>query len=168
MQQKQGFDPPRRPPSMASTNFGGDPTDITDEEINQLLMKRVQRCSMLAMELVHGRSLQLPEMPGMYVLTSRAWVDKMQRKEVWYEEKQQQYYEPPVKKVKLKRKRVTKPDPNDEKKAEKAAATGHAQPAVHPPPEMQVSQDIIPAPDPQVFGVKYMFGTPGGRGVARG
>ena len=98
---------------------------------------------------------RLKEMPG------------NKRKEVWYEEKQQQYYEPPVKKVKLKRKRATKPDPNDEQKAEKAAATGQAQPAVHPPPEMQVSQDIIPAPDPQVFRVKYMFGTPGGRGVAR-
>ena len=69
MQQKQAFDPPHRPPSMASTAFGGVPTDMTDEEINPCLMKGVQRCSLLAMELVHGRSLQVPETRGMYVLT---------------------------------------------------------------------------------------------------
>ena len=85
MQQKQGFDPPRRAASGASTKFGGDPTDMTDEEIKEYLVKGVQRCSLLAMELVHGRSLQLPETRGMYVLASRAWVEEQQRKEQWAE-----------------------------------------------------------------------------------
>ena len=86
---EQRFDPPRRPPSMASTKFGGEPTDMTDEEINERLVKGVQRCSLLAMELVLGSSLQLPETRGMYVLTSRAWVEEMQRREAWYEEQPQ-------------------------------------------------------------------------------
>ena len=154
MQQKQGLDPPRRPPSMASTKFGGDPTDMTDEEINQYLVKGVQRCSLLAMELVHGRSLQLPKTPGMYVLASRAWVEEMQRKEAWAEA--EQYYEPlpapaPVKKVKLKRKRQMK-EATEEKKAEEATelAAEPAEPAVEPPPATQVPQDIIRALEPQL------------------
>ena len=159
MQQKQGFDPPRRAASVASTKFGGDPTDMTDEEISQYRVKGVQRCSLLAMELVHGRSLQLPETRGMYVLASRAWVEEQQRKEQWAEA--EQYYEPtpaPVKKVKLKRKRHVKEE-TEEKKAEEAAepaaapAAEPAEPAVEPPPPpepTQVSQDIIPAPKPQV------------------
>ena len=167
MQQKQGFDPPRRAASVASTKFGGDPTDMTDEEIKEYLVKGVQRCSFLAMELVHGRSLQLPETRGMYVLASRAWVEEQQRKEQWAEA--ELYYEPtpaPVKKVKLKRKRHIKEE-TEEKKAEKAAdpaaepaasadatdATEPAEPVLEapPPPEpTEVSQDIIPAPEPQV------------------
>ena len=104
----------------------------------------------------------------MYVLTSRAWVEEMQRKEAWYEEQQQEYYEPRVKKVKLKRKRAMKPDPDEEKKAVDVAAEG---PAVHPAAVTQVSQDIIlvrPRPAGTIFGVKYMFWAAGGRGVARG
>ena len=158
MQQKQSFDPPRRAASVASTKFGGDPTDMTDEEIKEYLVKGVQRCSLPAMELVHGRSLQLPETRGMYVLASRAWVEEQQRKEQWAEA--ELYYEPtpaPVKKVKLKRKRHIKEE-TEEKKAEEAAdpaaepaasadateATEPAEPALEapPPPEpTQVSQD---------------------------
>ena len=169
MQQKQGFDPQRRAASVASTKFRGDPTDMTDEEIKEYLVKGVQRCSLLsmAMEVVHGRSLQLPETRGMYVLASRAWEEEQQHKEQWAED--ELYYEPtpaPVKKVKLKRKRHIKEE-TEEKKAEEAAdpaaepaasaastdATEPAEPALEapPPPEpTQVSQDIIPAPEPQV------------------
>ena len=74
----------------------------------------------------------------------------MQRKEAY---EQQQCYQPspvPVKKVKLKRKRPMKPDPDNEKKAKEASAAEPAEPAVEPPPVTQVSQDIIPAPKPQV------------------
>ena len=163
MQQKQGFDPPRRATSVASTKFGGGPTHMMDEEISQYLVKGVQRCSSLAMELVPGRSLQLPEGRGMYVLASRAWVEEQQRKEQWAEA--EQYYEltpAPVMKVKLKGKRHVKEE-TEEKKAEEAAelaakpaaepAAEPAEPAVEPPPppeSTQVSQDIIPTPEPQV------------------
>ena len=153
---------------------------MTDEEIKEYLVKGVQRCSLLAMELVHGRSLQLPETRGMYVLASRAWVEEQQSKEQRAEA--ELYYEPtpaPVKKVKLKRKRHIKEETED-KKAEEAAdpaaepaasadatdATELAEPASEalPPPEpTQVSHDIIPAPEPQVhdFGQEVAEGLPG-------
>ena len=52
-----------------------------------------------------------------------------------------------MKKVKVKRKRATKADPDEEKKATDAAAEG---PAVEPAAVTQDSQDIVPVPNPQL------------------
>ena len=86
---------------------------MIDEEITEWLLKGVERCSLMAMELVHGRSRELPGTRGMYVLTSRAWVEEAQRREnTWYEQPQQ-YSQPPMKKPKVKRKRSIKPEPEE-------------------------------------------------------
>ena len=52
MQQQQGFEPPTRSALGMSNKWGVDPSDMKDIELREWLLKGVQWCSMVAMELI--------------------------------------------------------------------------------------------------------------------